>query len=75
MFAYQFKKKIYCVDCYMKVVPEAERKPGHRLDGNGFYHKFQDHTIQCAECGVSMEYRNLFTTTNHSLREYDEEED
>jgi RNase P subunit RPR2 len=75
MFTYEFNKKLYCGMCYRKLVPENEQKRAHQLDGNEFYHKFQDQVVQCAGCGVSIEYRNLYTTTEHSLGEHDEEED
>jgi hypothetical protein len=61
MCAYQFNKKTYCGLCYKKIVHEKEREPDHVLDGDAFYHLFQDSVVQCAGCGLSLHYRNFYT--------------
>jgi hypothetical protein len=68
MGVYWFNNEVYCGICYRKMVPEKERKSDHLLDGEWFYRMFRDRAVQSAGCDVAMEYRNLFTSTDHSLR-------
>ena len=75
MYAYQYNKKTYCEKCYMKIVPEDERKPGHVLDGNRFYEKYQDRIVMYVRCSFPLYYHSLYTTTDHSLGKHDKEED
>lgn len=68
-YVYWYNQKVYCGICYRKIVPETEQKPDHALDGQWFYRMFRDQVVECASCGVSMEYRNLYPSTD----KYDEE--
>jgi len=67
MGVYWFDKKAYCGICYRRIVPDKERKPDHLLDGKWFYRMFREQAVECAGCGVKMEYRNLYPFTDDSL--------
>jgi len=68
MCAYQFNKKTYCGLCYKKMVQEKDRGPDHVLDGDAFYHLFEDRAIQCAGCGLSLDYHNFYSKSDSLLR-------
>ena len=73
MYAYQVSRKLFCESCYEKNISEAERQPGHRLDADDFFQKFQNRPQECSGCKMSIEYSMLYTTTEHSLGNYDGE--
>jgi hypothetical protein len=69
MYVYQFEGKILCDRCFEKL---SKRKPRRTdvIDGNEFYHRFQDRSIRCeGRCGKTFEYPNIFTSTDDSLGE------
>jgi hypothetical protein len=67
MFAYELGNRIYCANCYMKLVRKEDQRPIHMMDGIEFYHRFQDHSVKCAKCGIPIQYDDLYKTTFQSL--------
>jgi len=75
MFVYEFNNKIYCANCYMKVVPKEEKKPIHAMDGTEFYHRFQNHRVKCAGCEFSIQHDHLHKASYKSIEGPGKEED
>jgi hypothetical protein len=75
MFVYEYQKKIFHKNCFIKGISKAEQQRGNKIDGNEFIHRFPGGFVRCAGCGSIIEYSTLTKTTEYSLGEYDEEED
>ena len=67
MFAYELGERIYCANCYMKLVAEGDREPIHKIEGTEFYHRFQDNPVECVRCGISIQHDRLHKVAYHSL--------
>jgi RNase P subunit RPR2 len=67
MYAYELGGRIYCANCYTKLVAEADRKPIHIVEGTEFYHRFQDKPVECVKCGISIRYDQLHKATYQSF--------
>ena len=75
MFVYELGNRIYCANCYMKLVKKEDQHPIHIMDSIEFYHRFQDNPVKCAKCGIPIEYGVLHKTTFRALGGQDKEED
>lgn len=67
MYAYELGERIYCANCYMKLVAEVDREPIHIMEGIEFYHRFQDKPVKCARCGISIQHDRLHKATYQSF--------
>ena len=75
MFAYELGGRIYCANCYTKLVAEGDRKPIHIIEGTEFYYRFQDNPVECVRCGISIQHDHLDKTSYKSLGGPDKKED
>ena len=75
MYVYELGNRIYCANCYMKLVRKEDQQPIHMMDGIEFYHKFQDNPVECVRCGISIQHDHLDKTSYKSLGGPDKKED
>jgi hypothetical protein len=67
MFVYELGNRIYCANCYMKLVKKEDQQPIHEMEGGEFYHRFQNNPVECAKCGICIQHDHVHKTSYKSL--------